>query len=103
MTIATIRTFSSSAVFAFLTRSARTLARDCLAISLCFALLGNVALTQEIDSSTLQKEGAAQPAASQNQESKPQPLQNPKPMNQLPAAQPPASQPPLAQAGSVFT
>jgi hypothetical protein len=109
MTIATIRTFSRSAAFAFLTRSARTLARDCLAISLCFALLGNVALTQEIDSSTLQQENAAQPGASQNQPSKPQPpaqnqpQTNPQPMNQLPAPKPPASQPPSAQAGSVFT
>src|ERR1044071_7691549 len=117
MTIATIRTFSRSAALAFPTTSGRTVARDCLAIALCFALFGNVTLAQEIDSSTLQKENAAaaQPAASQNQQSKPQtapaqnqPQTNQQPMNQPPASQPPAVQPsvnppPSAQAGGVFT
>jgi hypothetical protein len=103
MTIATIRTFSRSTALAFLTTTARTVARDCLAIVLSFALLGNMALAQELDSSTLQKEAAAaeaQRAASQSQQPQPAPAQNQPQTNQPSVNQPPQIQPPANQPAS---
>ncbi len=63
---------------------------NCLAIALCFALLGNAAAAQELDSSTLQQEDAAQLEASQNQQ--PAPAQNQPQINQPRAGQLPAGQ-----------
>jgi hypothetical protein len=102
MTIATLRTLNRSTVIAFLATTARALGRHFLAVGLCFTLLGNVTLAQEIDSSTLQKENAAQSTASQNQQPQPAPAQNRPQPNRPSASQQPASQPPSAQTGSVF-
>src|SRR5258707_2165124 len=91
---------------AFLSEAARRVMHNCLAIALCFALLGNAAAAQELDSSTLQQEDAAQLEASQDQQPLPaqnssqtnQPSVNPPPI-QLPGNQPPSA----AQTGGMFT
>src|SRR5260221_9908879 len=82
---------------AFLSEAVRRVMHNCLAIALCFALLGNMALAQELDSSTLQQEDAAQRAASQNQQTQPAPAQNQPAQNQPQTNQPPAGQLPAGQ------
>ncbi|HXA86446.1 MAG TPA: hypothetical protein VNZ47_15295, partial [Candidatus Dormibacteraeota bacterium] len=116
MTIATIRPVIRSAALASLTTTARKVARESLAIALIVALLGNIVPAQELDSSTLQKEAAAQaaqktapdgsatpvqpqPTASQDQRPAPAPAQSQQQANQPPASQPP----PAGQAAGMFT